>query len=93
MKKEDPEHAFPWDHGYSSSEGMELRDYFAAKAMQMFLHPESVATIILSAAEQGKSTSEVVTEGAYNLADAMMKARNLSGSDFDIDKKLEDGKD
>ena len=47
------------------SEGMELRDYFAAKAMQGFL-----AT--------GKSDylDEHIALDAYNLADAMLKQRD-----------------
>lgn len=48
------------------SEGMDLRDYFAAKAMQGMI--SSVAAI---------STDDIkhVCESAYVLADAMMKAR------------------
>ena len=56
--------AFPTSNGGSPDEGMTLRDYFAAKAMQGFL-----AT--------GKSNylDEHIALDAYNLADAMLEAR------------------
>lgn len=49
--------------------GMTLRDYFAAKAMQGILSNNSM---IDTATE---STFEWVTKNAYQLADAMLKAR------------------
>ena len=62
--------AFPYfgHTGWSQSEGMTLRDYFAAKAMQAFIsgwisrgdYPE---------------TDMVVAEHAYSMADAMLRAR------------------
>lgn len=46
--------------------GMDLRDYFAAKAMAALLsHPEGVADW----------ANEQLTEWAYQIADAMMEAR------------------
>lgn len=52
----------------SMSHGMSLRDYFAAKAMQAILaHPESDAT----------KPSYVFAKAAYQVADAMMKERDL----------------
>jgi len=45
--------------------GMELRDYFAAKAMQ---------GIVDSSVESGLETSQIA-DSAYRIADAMMKAR------------------
>jgi len=61
------EQAFPNPHRTDET-GMTLRDYFATKAMQGMLAsgnlPRSVKDDELSAA-------------AYNLADAMMKAREL----------------
>ena len=60
--------AFPikgWN-GYEEtiSEGMDLRDYFAAKAMQYWLsNPIDNRQI------------EKLCEGAYQIADAMMEAR------------------
>lgn len=46
------------------SEGMELRDYFAAKAMQA----------LLSNPDYDREDS-VLASSSYNVADAMMKAR------------------
>jgi hypothetical protein len=54
--------AFPDSH-MCNNEGMDLRDYFAAKAMQKF---ES----------SGHSINEIA-KLAYKMADAMMKAREL----------------
>jgi hypothetical protein len=63
--------AFPRPHSGTSQfaqEGMGLRDYFAAKAMQaMLAHPDSRADVDAS----------VYAKGAYVMANAMMKAREL----------------
>ena len=59
--------AFPIQDAYSMSteQGMTLRDYFAAKAMQ---------SLIL--AEHSKNElNEIQAVMAYEVADAMMKAR------------------
>jgi len=66
------ESAFPWqiDNGETmrGHKGMTLRDYFAAKAMQaMLTHPDSRADVDAS----------VYAKGAYVMADAMMKEREL----------------
>ena len=45
-----------------TKDGMTLRDYFAAKAMQAMTH-------------RGEANVEMVSIQAYALADAMMKAR------------------
>jgi hypothetical protein len=61
------ESAFPLaTDGGHFSEGMTLRDYFAAKAMQSILDRE-----------HGRSTTtlEFVGNYAYQYADAMLKAR------------------
>ena len=59
--------AFPTtieNHTSYGSTGMDLRDYFAAKAMQYWLsNPIDNRQI------------EKLCEGAYQIADAMMKAR------------------
>jgi hypothetical protein len=47
---------------------MNLRDYFAGKAMQ---------GIVDSSVESGLETSQIA-ESAYRIADAMMEARNES---------------
>lgn len=57
--------AFPTaaDNGHSDNQdGMDLRDYFAAKAMQAMLN-ESIHGV------------EGVAKWSYQVADAMMKAR------------------
>ena len=62
--------AFPhegWNgHESIAYEGMDLRDYFAAKAMQGFnANPES----------NQQWTDQQVAEWSYRQADSMMKAR------------------
>ena len=65
--------AFPlqtWDsviHSPKTETGMTLRDYFAAKAMQA-ITPSFANENILNPAE-------VISDKAYALADAMLKAR------------------
>ena len=49
-----------------NEEGMELRDYFAAKAMQALLTTFEF---------KGNQITEVLPINAYQMADAMMKAR------------------
>ena len=53
-----------WCRNYTDSEGMTLRDYFAAKAMQADVSSEN----------WGGSFDETA-EFAYHMADAMLKAR------------------
>ena len=51
------------------SEGMDLRDYFAAKAVQVLLaEKEDTGTVLWEPIE--------AAEYSYEVADAMMKARN-----------------
>ena len=59
--------AFPTENAYmvSTQQGMTLRDYFAAKAMQGMLSENSGIRY---------PTDELV-DFAYKVADAMMKAR------------------
>ena len=52
--------------GVKESFGMDLRDYFAAKALQ---------GIVDSSVEAGLETTQIA-DSAYRIADAMMKARN-----------------
>ena len=66
-------YAFP-SHGSMGEvvqEGMSLRDYFAANAMQALMRPEyyEVDTV------QG---IEAIAANAYDLADAMLRARGES---------------
>jgi hypothetical protein len=62
--------AFPGEQG----NGMDLRDYFAAKAMQEQINnPLSIA---------GDEAHRVIAERAYRIADAMMKARQESSQSY-----------
>lgn len=62
--------AFPTANGGSPDDGMTLRDYFAAKALQGLLaHPECDFTPITAKAQ------EQAAADAYGVADAMLKAR------------------
>ena len=49
--------------------GMSLRDYFAARAMVAYSHPDYSAL----------QTPESLSAYAYKVADAMLKARALHG--------------
>ena len=69
MSKDTGGPAFPYEFG-SCNKGMTLRDYFAAKAMQGWL---STYGDDLSVDGVGKSGVAVF---AYEMADAMLKARN-----------------
>lgn len=62
----DQEPAFPRDHAADGHNGMSLRDYFAAKAMQ------AAATNPVGA---DGFTFDQRAEWAYQQADAMLKAR------------------
>jgi hypothetical protein len=53
--------------GMKASFGMDLRDYFAAKAMQAFLSRSDTSLVI------NKTETSLI---AYLMADAMMEARN-----------------
>ena len=77
--------AFPTEHPISGTmdlkaDGMDLRDYFAAKALQGYLackgwHPDFNMAFDQDYAEKGK-TAIVLSKVCYQMADAMMKARN-----------------
>ena len=64
--------AFPTatDNGHSTNQdGMDLRDYFAAKAMQAILIAKYPIT-------KEPNAEHVIAKAAYQGADAMLKARN-----------------
>jgi hypothetical protein len=65
--------AFPNKGQYDSENGMDLRDYFAAKAVQGLLANPKLQPHIL---KMGGAYSGWIEESAYGFADAMMKARN-----------------
>jgi hypothetical protein len=63
--------AFPTETEFTYRDGMTLRDYFAAKAM----------AIMWDAYDKGycglNDKYETIADGAYLMADAMLKAREL----------------
>ena len=70
--------AFPNPH-LRGDEGMTLRDYFAAKAMQGYIsatawHPDFVYPPDFNF-DDGKRAADAVAVSAYKWADAMLKAR------------------
>jgi hypothetical protein len=67
--KQNTESAFPTAMG----EGMTLRDYFAAKAMQAILHANMRA-----AGGDGSVSFDLVAAAAYRMADAMIRARGAA---------------
>ena len=54
-------------HGKKNPEGMTLRDYFAAKAMQGMLSGKLINT-----------KTAVIAQDCYAMADAMLKQREVS---------------
>ena len=64
--------AFPCTHPDFAAFGMTLRDYFAAKAM-----PAVYTDVVRRAADEGWATDwrDGIAQGAYQMADAMLKAR------------------
>ena len=60
--------AFPSKREHTTKEGMTLRDYFAAKAMQG----------LLACPIQPQSDEDMYARDAYKVADAMLKARGQS---------------
>ena len=61
--------AFPSGHDPktgTADKGMKMRDYFAAKALQAMIAEPSL-----------KATPDEFAQKAYQLADAMLKARDL----------------
>ena len=63
--------AFPNNNNLSSlhDDGMDLRDYFAAKAMQGLIEALVNDTSVIAYTQ--------ITDMSYKVADAMMKAREL----------------
>lgn len=67
--------AFPFIDSASPLEhpGMTLRDYFAAKAMQIMWDAYDKGYCGLN--NNDAPNVEIIAEGAYQMADAMLKAR------------------
>jgi hypothetical protein len=64
--------AFPYfgHTGWSHGEGMTLRDYMAAKAMQA-----TVSAWDSQGQDRAACVASIIAEESYELADAMMRAR------------------
>jgi len=60
-------YAFPTSLDFSFDQGMTLRDYFAAKALQNFR--DQIGS------QSDQEWFEQMAAGAYRMADAMLKAR------------------
>ena len=78
MNKDTGGPAFPRPHSGTSQfaqEGMTLRDYFAAKAIQAILHHYDSAFDEIDG-EDGTPFPELLAKDAYIMADAMLKVRN-----------------
>ena len=56
--------------------GMELRDYFAAKAMQGMLTNANALKTIAKCGASREEKQDYIAEGAYELADAMLIKRS-----------------
>lgn len=54
------------------SDGMTLRDYFAARAMQAYLNDNSLEELYVTL---NKNVTQELAKKAYAMADAMMEAR------------------
>ena len=61
-------------HGKKNPEGMTLRDYFAAKALQGLLANPKLSETIL---KHGGAHGGWIEDSAWAFGDAMMKARNV----------------
>ena len=68
--------AFPRDHAQDGHNGMDLRDYFAAKALQAFISEqvEGIQEALFQDLDQ--ETCEVLAKSSYLIADAMLKERD-----------------
>jgi hypothetical protein len=62
--------AFPTDHNKNVAEGMTLRDYFAAKAMQAYINAYP------GGSPDHRDAPIWVPSLAYEMADAMLKERS-----------------
>jgi hypothetical protein len=78
--------AFPFEYKNPESSGMDLRDYFAAKAMPALISVEIEATKHFKDdrpwewfdIDINQSSLIDLAKRSYDIADAMMKARNDS---------------
>jgi hypothetical protein len=64
---------FKWDDDQYN--GMDLRDYFAAKVMQAMLASPELMVVVTASEVLGDTYSERCANMSYKYADAMMEAR------------------
>lgn len=67
----DEQQAFP--DGLLNQDGMTLRDYFAAKSMQVILQSQYEDGIYVG--DDDNDSEQMCARSAYIMADAMLKAR------------------
>jgi hypothetical protein len=67
------EPAFPSTHPHGQDEGMTLRDYFAAKAMQIMWDAYDKGYCGLN--NNDAPNGEIIALASYKMADDMLKAR------------------
>ena len=65
--------SFKWGRELSQYNGMTLRDYFAAKAMQVILQSQYEDAMYVGDADN--DSAHLCARSAYIMADAMLKAR------------------
>lgn len=70
-------YAFPFQVNNSTryENGMTLRDYFAAKAMQAMMSSPEFLVVVTADSAVGGNAKERVSNVSFAYADAMMKAR------------------
>jgi hypothetical protein len=64
-----------YDHPNDVELGMDLRDYFAARAMQAFLSNELIYKAYAKKKNGSTELEENLSVGSYQIADTMLKAR------------------
>ena len=75
-EEEKQQNAFPALH-LDAHQGMTLRDYFAAKAMQGLFSSMGEITNSWSKMARDIPLKDYISEYAYEIADAMLKQREL----------------
>jgi hypothetical protein len=72
--------AFPCDSKRFESEGMTLRDYFAAKAMSAIISKSPLGVCFqVDDPEEFMAIQNAIARGAFDYADAMLAARENGG--------------
>lgn len=83
MKKPENPSVFPWnelmsihkDNVYHQNEGLELRDYFAAKAIPEMVRQWSRFEKSIDFKDMNQGDAENIAEQSYAISDAMLKQR------------------